>query len=92
MTFNTASQFGIKNRGLLRPGYAADVLVFDPDSIGPQMPEVVHDLPAGARRLKQKADGIAATIVNGEVVLRNQEDTGARSGQLLRGPHAAGGG
>jgi len=92
VTFNTASQFGIKNRGLLRPGYAADVLVFDPDTIGPQMPEVVHDLPAGARRLKQKADGIAATIVNGEVVLRNQEDTGARSGQLLRGPHAAGGG
>ena len=53
---------------------------------------VATDLPAGAKWLKQKANGIAATIINGEMVLENQEDTGARPGQLLRGPHAAGSG
>jgi N-acyl-D-amino-acid deacylase len=52
------------------------------------MPTLVHDLPAGARRLKQKAEGILATIVNGEVVLRNNEHTGALPGRLLRGPLA----
>jgi N-acyl-D-amino-acid deacylase len=49
------------------------------------MPEVVHDLPAGARRLVQRSQGIAATIVNGEVVLRDGKPTGALPGQLLRG-------
>ena len=92
LTFNPAANFGIRNRGLLRTGYAADVIVFDPNTIGPQMPEVVTDLPANARRLKQKANGIDTTVVNGEVVLQNQEDTGARAGQLLRGPYAPGGG
>jgi N-acyl-D-amino-acid deacylase len=52
------------------------------------MPEVTYDLPAGARRLKQKATGIAATVVNGQVVLRHNEHTGAYPGQLLRGPLA----
>ena len=60
----------------------------DPATIGPQMPEVANDLPAGARRLKQKADGLLATVVNGEVVLREQEHTGAYPGQVLRGPLA----
>jgi len=90
LTLNPAMNWGIRDRGLLIPGYAADLIVFDPDTIGPQMPEVVSDLPAGAKRLKQKADGIAATIVNGDIVLRNQQDTGARPGALLRGPLAAG--
>jgi N-acyl-D-aspartate/D-glutamate deacylase len=52
------------------------------------LPELAHDLPAGARRLKQKATGIMATVVNGEVVLRNNEHTGALPGRLLRGPLA----
>ena len=52
------------------------------------MPELTYDLPGGARRLKQKANGFLATIVNGEVVLRNNEHTGALPGQLLRGPLA----
>ena len=90
ITFLPATHWGFSDRGLLRPGFAADVVIFDPDTIGPQMPEVVTDLPAGARRLKQKANGIAATIVNGKVVLRNQEDTGSRPGSLLRGPLANG--
>ena len=67
---------------------AADVVVFDPDRIAPRMPEVATDLPAGAKRLKQGADGIAATVVNGEVVLRDGEHTGAYPGQVLRGPLA----
>ena len=63
---------------------AADIVVFDPDTIAPRMPEVVHDLPAGAKRLKQNADGIAATIVNGEVLLRDNEHTGDLPGKLLQ--------
>jgi len=83
-----ASYWGLSGRGLLREGWKADVVVFNPDTIAPMMPEVDHDLPAGARRLKQKAAGIMATVVNGEVVLRNNEHTGALPGQLLRGPLA----
>jgi N-acyl-D-aspartate/D-glutamate deacylase len=64
-------------------------VVFDPERITPLLPEVVYDLPAGARRLKQKSTGILATVVNGEVLLRNNEHTGALPGQLLRGPLAA---
>ena len=79
-----ALQWGLPQCGLLRPGYATDVVVFDPRTIGPQMLKVVHDLPAGERRLKQKADGILPTIVNGEILLREQEHTGALPGQLLR--------
>lgn len=89
VTFEPASLWGLNNRGLIREGFAADIAIFDADTIGPQLPEVVHDLPSGARRLKQKADGILATIVNGEVLLKNQEHTGALPGQLLRGPLAS---
>ncbi len=89
LTFVPASYWGLGGRGLLREGYAADVIVFNPDTIAPLMPELDHDLPAGARRLKQKASGLMATIVNGEVVLRNNEHTGALPGRLLRGPLAA---
>ncbi|WP_089940358.1 N-acyl-D-amino-acid deacylase family protein [Candidatus Entotheonella palauensis] len=89
LTFVPASFWGMNNRGLLREGYAADVVVFDPDRIAPMLPELVYDLPAGARRLKQKSAGIAATVVNGEVLMRNNEHTGALPGQLIRGPLAA---
>jgi len=83
-----AACWGLEGRGLIREGAAADVIIFDPDRIAPQMPELTYDLPAGARRLKQKADGVLATIVNGQVLLRNNEHTGAQPGQLLRGPLA----
>lgn len=89
LTFVPASFWGMHNRGLLREGYAADVVVIDPDRIAPMMPELVYDLPAGARRLKQKSAGIAATVVNGEVLMRDNEHTGALPGQLIRGPLAA---
>ena len=84
ITCNTATQFGFHDRGLLREGMAADIVVFDPDTVGPRMPEVVCDLPAGAKRLRQKADGMRATIVNGQVVLRDNEPTGNLPGQLIR--------
>jgi len=64
---------------------AADLVVFDPATIAPRMPEVVTDLPAGAKRLKQTCDGMLATVVNGRVLLRNNEHTGALPGRLLRG-------
>ena len=88
LSFVPASQWGLTGRGLLREGWQADVVIFDPATVGPRLPQVTHDLPAGARRLKQKADGFLASIVNGQVVLRNGEHTGALPGQLLRGPAA----
>ena len=86
ITYDTATNWGFHDRGLLREGMAADIVVFDPDTIGPSMPTVVYDLPAGAQRLKQMADGISATVINGQVVLRDNQHTGALPGQLLRGP------
>jgi N-acyl-D-amino-acid deacylase len=74
---------------LIREGFAADLVVFDPDTVAPEMPEVARDLPAGARRLVQRARGISATVVNGEILLRDGKHTGALPGRLLRGPLAA---
>ena len=84
ITCDNATQFGFHDRGLLREGMAADIVVFDPDTVAPRMPEVVTDLPAGAKRLRQKADGMRATIVNGQVLLRDNEPTGNLPGKLLR--------
>jgi N-acyl-D-amino-acid deacylase len=88
LSFVPASQWGLAGRGLLREGWNADVVVFNADTVAPMMPEVERDLPAGARRLKQKATGMKATVVNGEVVLRDNNHSGALPGQLLRGPLA----
>ena len=84
ITCDTATQFGFHDRGLLREGLAADIVVFDADTVGPRMPEVVTDLPAGAKRLKQTCEGMHATIVNGEVLLRDNQPTGNLPGKLLR--------
>jgi N-acyl-D-amino-acid deacylase len=88
LSFVPATLWGFHDRGLIREGMAADLVVFDPDTIGAEMPEVVDDLPGGARRLIQRARGVAATVVNGEVLLRDGKHTGALPGQLLRGPLA----
>ena len=88
LSFDTATHWGFADRGLICEGMAADLLVFDPETVGAEMPEVVHDLPAGARRLVQRGRGIAATVVNGDIVLRDGKPTGALPGQLLRGPLA----
>ena len=84
LSFEPASAWGFHDRGLLREGLVADLLVFDPARVGPRLPEVSNDLPGGSLRLLQKSDGIAATIVNGQVVLRGTEPTGALPGTLLR--------
>ena len=86
LTMVPATLWGFHDRGLLREGMAADIVVFDPGTIMAEMPEVVDDLPAGARRLVQRTRGIAATVVNGEVLLREGKHTGALPGRLLRGP------
>jgi N-acyl-D-aspartate/D-glutamate deacylase len=84
-TCDTATLYGLLDRGLLAPGYKADVNVIDYDNLRLHQPEICYDLPGGARRLVQRADGYVATIVNGEVVLRDGEPTGALPGRVLRG-------
>src|SRR5262245_6951911 len=88
LTLVPATLWGFADRGLVREGMAADFVVFDPETIAAEMPEVVDDLPAGARRLVQRTRGIAATVVNGEILLRDGKHTGALPGRLLRGPAA----
>ena len=89
LTFDNATAWNLRDRGLVRTGMAADLVLFEEDGIRPQIPTVETDLPSGARRLVQKADGIHATIVNGKVTLEQGNATGDLSGQLLRGPGAA---
>jgi N-acyl-D-aspartate/D-glutamate deacylase len=84
VTYETATHWGFADRGLVREGFAADLVIFDPETVTPQMPELRHDLPANAPRLFQGANGIAATIVNGQVLLRNGVPTGNLPGRLLR--------
>ncbi len=91
LTFDNASAWELPDRGLVRAGYKADLVVFDAERVRPRLPTVEQDLPGGARRLVQKADGIAATIVNGTVALENGETTGRYAGQVLKGRLAAAG-
>ena len=83
LTFMVASIFGLHDRGLLRRGMAADIVVFDPTTIRECDPEMVSDLPGGEKRLIQKATGIEMTIVNGEVLVARGEHTGALPGTVL---------
>jgi N-acyl-D-aspartate/D-glutamate deacylase len=84
LTFMPASIFGIRDRGLLRPGMAADIFAFDPAAIDLEKPRQVNDLPQGAPRYVQGARGIHFSIVNGLVLMRNGSHTGAYPGQVLR--------
>ena len=88
LTFDNASAWELNDRGLLRTGYKADLVLFDEVRVRPAMPTVETDLPGGARRLVQKAEGIAAVVVNGQVTLENGDATGRMPGALLRGPGA----
>ena len=88
LTFDNASAWELNDRGLVRTGYRADLVLFDEARVKPAMPTVETDLPGGARRLVQKAEGIAAVVVNGQVTLEQGEPTGAAPGELLRGPGA----
>ncbi|ETX08123.1 MAG: hypothetical protein ETSY2_07220 [Candidatus Entotheonella gemina] len=89
LTFDNASAWELPNRGLIRTGYAADLVLFDEAQVKPKLPTVEQDLPGGARRLVQKAEGIAATIVNGRIAIENGEATGDAPGQVLKGPLAS---
>jgi N-acyl-D-aspartate/D-glutamate deacylase len=84
ITLTPAITWGFTDRGLLRPGCIADLNIFDPATIAPEVPTIEYDLPTGARRLKQKSTGILATIQAGKVAFRNGEHTGALAGNLLR--------
>ena len=84
ITLAPAMAWGLSDRGLLRPGMAADVTVFDPDTVAPSVPVLVDDLPAGGRRLEQRSVGFLATVVGGEVTIERGEQTGATPGRLLR--------
>ena len=89
MTLVPARAWGFDDRGILAEGKAADINIFDSDSVSPNLPELLHDLPSGAARLRQTSVGIKATIVNGDILVEDGETTGATPGFLLRGPLAS---
>ncbi len=89
MTHDTARLYGLDDRGVLAPGRKADLNLIDFERLQLRLPHMVFDLPSGARRLIQKAEGYVATLVSGQVILREGEDTGARPGRLIRGAQPA---
>ena len=84
-TRDTARTVGLTDRGVIAEGLRADINVIDYDNLTLRSPSVAHDLPAGGRRLVQRADGYAVTMVAGEITYRDGEATGALPGRLLRG-------
>lgn len=85
-TRRTAELYGFRDRGLVAPGYLADLNVVDHDALALEAPEMVYDLPASGKRLVQRARGYVATVKSGAVVRADDEATGERPGRLLRGP------
>ena len=84
LTSDNAALYDMDDRGTLAVGKRADVNVIDFDHLSLELPEMAFDLPEGGKRLLQSARGYAATIVNGIVTRRDDKDTGARPGRLLR--------
>ena len=89
MTQDTAAAVGLKDRGILKPGYKGDVNIIDLDRLTLHRPGMVYDLPSGAGRLDQRASGYVASIVNGVVTQSEGKSTGALPGRLVRGQQAA---
>lgn len=85
-TRDTARIYGLEDRGLLQPGYLADINIIDFDRLRIPPPYVAFDLPAGGRRLVQTAEGYRATLKAGQTIMENGERTGALPGKLMRGP------
>jgi N-acyl-D-amino-acid deacylase len=84
LTFDSAAAFGIYDRGLLQPGLAADIVIFDPETVNPGGEDVVHDFPNNGWRLREQAEGIYCTIVNGQVLLEGGRHVGTYPGRVLR--------
>ena len=84
LTSRPAATFGLTGRGMLKPGMAADIVVFNRETVCGGRMSMVHDLPAGQPRLIQESEGIKTVIVNGEIVLEDNEPTGALPGQVMR--------
>ncbi|HEX7442992.1 MAG TPA: amidohydrolase family protein, partial [Acidimicrobiales bacterium] len=84
VTLAPALAWGLTTKGLLRPGMDADLNIFDPGTVGPDVPTLVDDLPAGGRRLEQRSTGFLATVVAGQVTIERGVATGAVPGRLLR--------
>ncbi len=84
-----AFAYGLKDRGVLAPGYLADINVIDFERLKLHAPYLADDFPGGAHRLLQRADGYTATIKRGQVTFRNGEHCGVYPGGLVRGPQAA---
>jgi len=89
MSAETAQSVGLFDRGILAPGYKADVNIINYDGLELPAPQVVHDLPGGGQRLDQKARGYVMTIVSGQVIARDGQPTSARPGRLVRGRQPA---
>jgi N-acyl-D-amino-acid deacylase len=87
-TSDTAKLYGLGDRGVLAPGMKADVNVIDLDALRLHAPQMVFDLPAGGRRLIQRAEGYKFTILSGEVTFQDGVPTEAMPGKLIRGPQA----
>ena len=87
-TSETAALVGLLDRGVVEPGSKADLNVIDFEHLSARRPSIVNDLPAGGRRLVQRADGYVATIVSGRVAFREGEPTGELNGRLIRGAQA----
>ena len=85
MTSDPANLYGLGDRGRLEAGLRADVNVIDHEQLKIELPEMIFDLPAGGRRIMQKARGYHRVLVAGEVTIRDDEATGARPGRLIRG-------
>ncbi len=83
---DTARQVGLNDRGTIEAGMLADINVIDFDNLTLRAPEMAYDLPAGGRRLIQRAEGYRATIKRGQVIYSDGQATGAMPGQLIRGP------
>ena len=85
---DTARLYGLNDRGILKPGYLADINIIDLDRLKLSKPWLAFDLPAGGRRLLQKADGYVATVKAGVVTFREGKMTGALPGVVVRGPQS----